>query len=58
MYEYLGNMHIHSTYSDGSLDIEAIAARASRAGLNFIIISDHYTLEGLYQNKEGYQQGV
>lgn len=58
MYEYRGNMHMHSTFSDGSLDIEDIAARASQVGLDFIIITDHYTLEGLYQHKEGYQQGV
>ncbi|MGI6421885.1 MAG: CehA/McbA family metallohydrolase [Syntrophomonadaceae bacterium] len=58
MYEYLGNLHMHSTYSDGSLDIEDIAARAAQAGLDFIIITDHYTLKGLYEKKEGYQQGV
>ncbi len=58
MYEYAGNMHIHSSYSDGSLEIMDIAAKASRAGLNFIIITDHYTLNGLYDAKEGYQQNV
>lgn len=58
MFEYVGNIHMHSTYSDGSLEIEDIAAIAFRAGLDFIIITDHYTLEGWYQNKEGYQQGV
>ncbi len=58
MYEYAGNMHMHSSYSDGSLDIEEIAVKASRAGLDFIIITDHYTLNGLYDGKEGYQDQV
>ena len=58
MYEYIGNMHIHSSYSDGSLEIEDIAAKASRVGLDFIIITDHYTLNGSYDGKEGYQQNV
>ncbi|KUG03553.1 hypothetical protein ASZ90_018986 [hydrocarbon metagenome] len=58
MNEYTGNMHIHSSYSDGSLEIEDIAAKASRAGLDFIIITDHYTLAGRYAGKEGYQQKV
>ncbi len=58
MYEYAGNMHIHSSYSDGSLEIADIAAKAVRAGLDFIIITDHYTLSGLYDGKEGYQQNV
>jgi len=36
-----GAYHIHSTRSDGSADKDAIAAAASRAGLAFIIVTDH-----------------
>jgi len=36
-----GAYHIHSTRSDGSADKDAIAAAASRAGLAFIILTDH-----------------
>jgi len=36
-----GAYHIHSTRSDGSGDKEAIAAAASRAGLAFVILTDH-----------------
>ena len=57
MYEYLGNLHMHSTYSDGSLDIEDIAARAAQAGLDFIIITDHYTLKGLYEKRKVISKG-
>ncbi len=58
MYEYTGNIHIHSSYSDGSLEIADIAAKACRSGLDFIIITDHNNLNGLYDGKEGYQQNV
>jgi hypothetical protein len=36
-----GAYHIHSTRSDGSADKDAIAAAAARAGLTFIILTDH-----------------
>ncbi len=36
-----GAYHIHSDRSDGSGTVEAIAAAASRAGLQFIIVTDH-----------------
>jgi len=47
LYTYPGNIHIHSTYSDGSGSIKQIASHAARAGLSFVIITDHETLEGL-----------
>ncbi len=56
MYNYPGNIHIHSTYSDGSGHIEDIAEAASAAGLNYIIISDHETMAGLPE--EGIRHGV
>ncbi|MEO8682340.1 MAG: hypothetical protein ABI665_25050 [Vicinamibacterales bacterium] len=36
-----GAFHIHSDRSDGSGSIDAIAAAAARAGLAFIIVTDH-----------------
>src|SRR6476659_714077 len=36
-----GAYHIHSTRSDGSGDKEAIASAASRAGLAFVVLTDH-----------------
>lgn len=38
---YKGNTHIHSTRSDGGLDISEIAERYSKAGYNFIFLTDH-----------------
>ncbi|MEO7190802.1 MAG: CehA/McbA family metallohydrolase [Vicinamibacterales bacterium] len=39
--QILGAYHIHSTRSDGSGSVDAIAAAAERAGLSFIILTDH-----------------
>jgi hypothetical protein len=36
-----GGYHIHTTHSDGSGDRASVAAAASRAGLRFVIITDH-----------------
>ena len=36
-----GAFHIHSSRSDGSGEVEVIAAAAARAGLQFIILTDH-----------------
>ncbi len=36
-----GAFHIHSNRSDGSGTVDAIAAAAARAGLQFIILTDH-----------------
>ncbi|MEW5821055.1 MAG: CehA/McbA family metallohydrolase [Cyanobacteriota bacterium] len=57
-YEYPGAIHIHSTYSDGTSTIEDIAKDAKRAGLRWIIITDHNTLEGLDNGREGYYEDL
>jgi len=36
-----GAIHVHSRRSDGTADVEAIAAAAARAGLDFVILTDH-----------------
>ena len=36
-----GAIHVHSTRSDGTSDVETIAAAAARAGLQFVIFTDH-----------------
>lgn len=58
MFEYKGNIHIHSRYSDGGGSIEEIATYASQTGLDFIVITDHSSLEGLEQGEEGYHANV
>jgi PHP domain len=58
MHEYVGNIHVHTTYSDGASSVEEVAAIAGRAGLDFVMFSDHNTLAGLRDGKEGRHGGV
>jgi hypothetical protein len=44
MIERTGNLHIHTGYSDGTLYHAEIAAQAARAGLDFLITTDHNVL--------------
>src|SRR5438552_14694162 len=58
-YEYVGNMHMHTPYSDGAGSHAQIARAAQIAGIDFIIVTDHNVLvqgvEGYYgDDKEGY----
>lgn len=54
-HEYVGNLHIHSRRSDGSLKIAQIAGVAAQAGLDFIGINDHdFLLDRLHLEEEGF----
>lgn len=53
MNEYIGVIHIHSVFSDGTGTIPEIAAIANELGLDFLMITDHNTLRG---KEEGYEK--
>ncbi len=53
-----GALHLHTTYSDGTGTISQIAGDAKKAGLEWIIITDHNNLTGLHNNEEGWHDGV
>ncbi|MCQ2958382.1 MAG: CehA/McbA family metallohydrolase [Candidatus Gastranaerophilales bacterium] len=55
-YNYAGALHIHSTYSDGTRDIDYIISQAQKAGLKWIIITDHNDLSSL--KHEGFYKGL
>jgi hypothetical protein len=44
MIERTGNLHIHTGYSDGILYHAVLAAEAAKAGLDFLITTDHNVL--------------
>jgi hypothetical protein len=46
---YPGALHMHTVASDGTGTVEHLARSARRAGLRWIIITDHDTLAGLPQ---------
>lgn len=54
--EWVGAVHIHTRYSDGGGTIDEVASIAADAGLDFVIISDHNTLDG--RRDAGYRHGV
>jgi hypothetical protein len=41
MYEYAGNIHVHTAYSDGQALHAEVAQAAAKAGLDFVIVTDH-----------------
>ena len=51
---YTGAIHIHSKFSDGTGDINEISKSAKDAGLDWIIITDHNSLDVT----EGFYNGV
>lgn len=53
MFEYVGSIHMHSKFSDGSAEASEIAKIADEAGLDYIILTDHNTLRAL---DEGYEK--
>lgn len=54
-----GALHVHSVFSwDGHGEVEAIAAAARRADLEWIGMTDHDSLGARYAGFEGYRQGV
>jgi hypothetical protein len=53
LYERVGNLHIHTVYSDGSAEHNDLPAFAAQAGLDFLIVTDHNVYEGQYQGWHG-----
>lgn len=51
---YPGAIHIHSLHSDGTGTVEEIANAAKKAGLSWIVITDHNNMNA----KEGMYDGV
>lgn len=54
IYEYVGNTHVHTRYSDGTALHAEVAQAASEAGLDFVIVTDHNVwvdgVEGYYDD--------
>ncbi|MBC7805102.1 MAG: hypothetical protein H7145_03020 [Akkermansiaceae bacterium] len=48
-----GALHNHSTYSDGLSDIPTIMDAAEEAGVDFVLLADHNTMQALH---DGWQE--
>ncbi len=54
-----GDLHCHSTFSDGSVKIERLAPMAARLGLDTLAVSDHDSLQSVrYACAHPVQDGV
>lgn len=59
LHETIGNLHIHSAYSDGTASVREIAQIARRNGLQFIIINDHeWMTHSIHLEDEGFYEGL
>lgn len=54
-HEIVGNLHIHTLYSDGEAYHADVAQAAANAGLDFIVVTDHNLW---VKGPEGYHDGV
>jgi len=57
-HEYIGVIHIHSRYSDGSGSIKKIVKAAKESSLDYIIITDHNNIKAIRKGHEGWHDGV
>ncbi|MEM7534887.1 MAG: CehA/McbA family metallohydrolase [Chloroflexota bacterium] len=56
LHEYFGNIHMHTTYSDGEGSFDDLVVGAHKAKLDFVYVTDHNIL--VRTQEEGYRQGV
>jgi len=50
------DLHLHSLYSDGDLPPAALASAVARRGLNGFALTDHNTIGGVNEAKEGAEE--
>ncbi len=53
-HEYTANLHVHTTYSDGTGSIVQVIEEARKAGLDLLLINDHDTMAAREQGYEGF----
>ncbi|NOZ23340.1 MAG: PHP domain-containing protein [Planctomycetes bacterium] len=56
--EYVGGLHVHTEYSDGSASMERVIQAARATGIDFLVIADHDSLGAKKHGFEGWRDGV
>lgn len=56
--EYKGVLHVHTAYSDSSGRMPYVVRCAKAAGLDYVVVSDHNTLQARREGWEGWHDGV
>lgn len=54
IYRYAGAIHVHSTYSDGGGTIENIVKAAQETDLDFVVLTEHSTMQPLLDGVQRY----
>jgi hypothetical protein len=57
-HEYVGSLHLHSCYSDGSGTVREMTAAGARAGIDFFVLTEHDTLAAREDRWQGWHDGV
>ena len=59
MLDYAGAIHIHTDYSfDGNVKMPDVIRSAKKAGLDFIVITDHFRMDAKRDGWEGWHDGL
>ena len=58
LHDYAGVIHVHSAYSDSYGRMPYILQCARDAGLDYVLVTDHNTLESRREGWEGWHDGV
>jgi hypothetical protein len=58
VHDLTGVIHVHSIYSDGTGTVPQIAAAAEKNGLDYVLLTDHDTLEARDRGEEGWHRSV
>lgn len=58
IFELAGALHLHTVYSDGSVDYPELRSVAREVGLDYIVTTDHMTLDAFNKGEEGEEEGL
>ena len=58
LHDYSGSLHFHTRYSDGSDSMQSVIRQAKMCALDFLVVTDHDTMQARTDGWEGWHYGV
>ena len=58
LHEYTGVIHVHTAYSDSAGRMPYVIDCAKRAGLDYVVVSDHDSLRAKHEGWDGWHEDV
>jgi hypothetical protein len=58
LHEMCGALHLHTNFSDGSVDCPQLIATAKEVNLDFIVVTDHLSLKARESGFEGFSEDL